>query len=153
MSDWSQYPESVASCSAPNACAGSAIYGLANGSTYAKTSTMPDFTPEDVRSAVDYVEKKKYEQGAGLEIGGLKFAYLRKFEDGTDTFVFKRKAKRNENGDEIEQLDSAEKYQMFMQIAKASLMITLFKGDLQGNHTEGVKRMNDLIEYLKSVSM
>ncbi|CAC5413631.1 unnamed protein product [Mytilus coruscus] len=153
MSDWSQYPESVSSCSRPNACAGSAIYGLVNGSTYAKTSTMPDFTPEDIRSAVDYVSTEKFKEGAGLEMGGWKFTYLRKFDDGTDTFVFKRKAKRNENGDEIEQLDSAEKYQMFIQLAKASLMVTLFKGDVQGNHTEGVKRMNDLIDYLKSVNM
>ena len=151
MSQWDTYPCSVRDCSKAGECQGSGIYGM-DGNTYAITDGMPAFPAAEMKTAIDYVRGRKYNEGIGLEMGGMKFTFLRSLED-TETYVFKRKAKRDENGDEIEALDDRDKYQLYLQLAKTVVMIALFKGGAKGNDVEGVARMNSLVDYLKGQNM
>ena len=149
MSQWDSYPNSVVQCSKEGQCVGAGIYGSDNGNPYAVSSEMPQFPPADVKKAVDYIKNQSYNSdSSGLVLGNMKFTFLRVIQDGSDTVLVKRKPR-----DENEELKDQEKYQCFIQLAKTTVMIALFKGGAQGNHVEGVKRMNDLVEYLKSQNM
>jgi hypothetical protein len=48
-----------------------------DGNTYAITDGMPAFPAAEMKTAIDYVRGKKYNEGIGLEMGGMKFIRCR----------------------------------------------------------------------------
>ncbi|XP_071156274.1 uncharacterized protein [Mytilus edulis] len=146
MSGWDSYVTSVRDLSAVGECVGAGIYGN-DGSKWASTEGVNIMADEIQKARTWLDDKEGSDYTHGITLDGNPYTFLRHLEDSAGTMALKRKHREGET------LNDKQMYQAFIAGSKTAVMVALFVGGKRGNETAGVKRMSDLIEYLKSNNM
>ncbi|XP_052093691.1 E3 ubiquitin-protein ligase TRIM71-like [Mytilus californianus] len=141
---WAAYPKSVTDIS-NGACMGCGVYG-SDGITYNKTNKMPNISQPQLQYILECIKHDNTISLTSVELGDMKFIYIRELDDGRNVHVFKKFKDRDPESENKLELANC---MLYLQSSKKVTIIALSESHkILGK--AGLNRMNDIIQFFKT---
>lgn len=134
------------------AVSGCGLYG-SDGTTYNKIGNISNISQPQLQYLLEGFKHDRIPiQLASVELGGIKFLYIRELDDGRNVHVFRPIlwiSDPKDCGSGTGNKHEYDKSMLFLQSSNEVTMVALFDTYDMIVHIPGLNRMNEIIQYLK----